>query len=75
MTIKARLERIVKIIRNHMYYTICKDEEAVGEYRICEKYFSKPDDAVKCYEAKQPEFVQIKGRKYLLCPKTDIKLN
>lgn len=75
MTIKSGLERIIKIIKNCMHYTICEHEQAFYEYRICEKYFAKPDDAVKCYEKKQPEFVKIKGKEYLLCPKTDVKFN
>ena len=69
------LERILRIIKNRMTYTICEHEKAVLEFRICGKYSKKPEEALKCYKEMQkpPQFIKLKNRAYLKCPLSPIQ--
>ena len=69
------LERILKIIKNRLAYTLCESEEPILEYRVCEKYNSNPKEALKCCIEKQKpaEFVTIKNKTYLKCPAAPIQ--
>lgn len=67
----TRLIRILRIIDNYFTPVACEHEEAKLEFRVCGLYKTNQEKALKCYEGmhKGPEFIRLKGKDYLKCPK------